>query len=123
MAIQCMHVSNDRLILSLRDFRQKIVAIQCTYQNAFLQLWYVKTKKTWQLLKITTLVDNIGHGRPITVKQEFSKENSCRLENCRRQFYYHVYKVGHGWPIISKREFSPENSCRLENCRRQFSSL
>ena len=32
------------------------VAIQCTYQNAFLQLWYVKTKKTWQLYKITTLV-------------------------------------------------------------------
>ena len=27
-----------------------------TYQNAFLQLWYVKTKKTWQLLKITTFV-------------------------------------------------------------------
>lgn len=27
-----------------------------TYQNAFLQLWYAKTKKTWQLLKNTTLV-------------------------------------------------------------------
>ena len=41
------------------------VAIQCTYQNAFLQLWYVKTKKTWQLLKITTLV------LKITLNSEF----------------------------------------------------
>ena len=49
----------------------------------FLQLWYVKTKKTWQLLKITTLVDNIGHGRPIIAKREFSPENSRRLENYR----------------------------------------